>query len=727
MAAAMLKFLVVGLTSRTLLARRGYQSRGTHGHLSFETQELGATCEEYFGCQLLDGDCCPNADGVMLDCCAIPEPPLPPPIPVSDPLPSILERYKEARNSEDGSARRSATRELKELSTPLLTVATTQYSNSADEAEIEFTRLALQILSQRNMFGGPKTSPEIPAADLSEIPEKTGDVVDDLLIDFRQAMRKPSEMFKQVGIAKVKSAIGRLDIEVLSDAVTRYANQKDSEEHEFVALLNIKLTALEKEAAETAEALKHLGASAEQRELSRQREKAKWKVPCETGVKINFVKISSFSESLAQLMEPKLDQGYDANETVLAFDLDGTLAYMRDNDGEATLAALKGQAKDAAKLVITARTKSYGSELRYHKCDQVLHEMRRGATGDQFQEVFGWPEKCTKDNAAWPVLKANGTAEEDDMMMSVPGLVMNEYNKEQGIVTYLQSVSPGKPKHVIFFDDYVLNPMTFARHFCRQEKWEGLEQVTSVWFATPEAEKTNRLTEERMRKGIIDLGSHSESSHFSPVAEEDARLAGARGLFDAPIVHPASAAPGAATPSAPPGQDCAAMVPVSELESIKGAPAVQSATPGELRNVMCGLGRRPAAGSVQCGVDGKFDPEPECFEVKDFFWPLTDVTGIAKTKERKSWGWSQRTRCCCDATHSRVHIFTKAEHTGRCQIFSNISERWKRGSTCKDQPVPAWAASKKPLVHYSNVKGLFAKKCRVSEKEALLMNDSAWR
>merc|ERR1719160_1506524 len=90
----------------------------------------------------------------------------------------------------------------------------------------------------------------------------------------------------------------------------------------------------------------------------------------------------------------------------------------------------------------------------------------------------------------------------------------------------------GSPKHVVFYDDFVVNPASFADYLCNQEKPKGLEQVTVVWYATPTAKKRDVDLRIKMRKGA-DTGvfGHSKGSYFNPDPEEDARLAGYRSLF----------------------------------------------------------------------------------------------------------------------------------------------------------------------------------------------------
>merc|ERR1712151_1050115 len=146
--------------------------------------------------------------------------------------------------------------------------------------------------------------------------------------------------------------------------------------------------------------------------------------------------------------------------------------------------------------------------------------------GNVIERLFGLPASCNESSAV-EVAQADGTP---GKMMSVKGLIMNEYQKAEGLVAYLRSVSPSAPKHVVFYDDFVTNPVSFARYFCSEGTWEGLEQVTAVWFATPEAEIRDKRYEEAMRRGEFDAQMHSESSFFSPRPDNDADLAPARSL-----------------------------------------------------------------------------------------------------------------------------------------------------------------------------------------------------
>lgn len=256
-----------------------------------------------------------------------------------------------------------------------------------------------------------------------------------------------------------------------------------------------------------------VGASEEAKNVSRQKQIDEWAVNCSNGLRVKFAKTASLEDTFDELVH-----GFASHKTMLAFDMDGTLSWMKEHLTETTIQTLREKAAEMQKVVITARRKD-----RVSNCNVVLTTLTRAEGGSDIKEIFGLPNECKEDNRL-PSTQGPGP-------LAVPGLIMNEYAKAEGLVSYIKAGLATPPEHVVFYDDYVLNPVNMAQHLCRQEKWPELKQLTAVWYATPEAEFRDKVIEGRIKRGEISGAKHSEGSYFAPGSEKDASLAGQRALF----------------------------------------------------------------------------------------------------------------------------------------------------------------------------------------------------
>lgn len=349
-------------------------------------------------------------------------------------------------------------------------------------------------------------------------------LADGLYRQYQEAAALDDATMRGSELMKVTRELGKLTVDDLQDLLDEH-----KETHrDFALLVGKKLTQKKKQAPVKVQVA---GATEEEKAAARSKKLDEWALTCPTGLKVKFEKVASFAASFASLTA-----GFLPEETLLAFDMDGTLSWMSKYDGAATVQKL--QESNMEKVVVTARNKDTTS------CNTVLLTLTYGETGPQIEQLFGLPKEC---GGPVPVLSANGNPTGEMMITtqgmvmvmneySTQGIVMNEYSKAEGLTSYVVSHHSGGlgPKHVVFYDDYVNNLPNFAEHFCRHEKWAGLEQVTAVWFATPEAERRDSAIKERMKNGQVEADMHSEGSYFSPKASNDADLAGSRALFGVP-------------------------------------------------------------------------------------------------------------------------------------------------------------------------------------------------
>lgn len=266
----------------------------------------------------------------------------------------------------------------------------------------------------------------------------------------------------------------------------------------------------------------------------RARLQAKWNNPtCPTGITVEFLRTDSFEESL--------EHAIDGEATLLAFDLDGTLAEMKGHDTSNTLKLFK-DVEAFEKVVVTAAEATRGN------CETVLSQLAMPADGDatnEFVKVFGVPPKgsCVMRH----VLNKDGTAQDRQMALA-PRIAMNRYEKAAGLLSYLmpqtrselfgdsEAMHHRTPEHVMFYDDFVANPINFADHFCNIEAPVGLKKLTSIWYATAEAEDRERRIEAKLKEKVktcdVDMRNFkSEGSYFHPDVQENAELSWQRAVF----------------------------------------------------------------------------------------------------------------------------------------------------------------------------------------------------
>jgi hypothetical protein len=347
--------------------------------------------------------------------------------------------------------------------------------------------------------------------------------------------RSGAESEPLFGEMKVKSAKKKvLRPEVGADeAICLLTWELEAREPEFWNLINLKVeTATKYEKEEKEKAIKEEQQRKADRKNSGSTEKQEaesikaylneWPedITCPTNIQVEFIKTDSLFESLPDAMS-----GFEAKDTLLAFDLDGTLERMKHTDSDRTTQILtEGIGKDAEKVVITAAPNQLLSA-----CATIVGQLERD----------GIPPLLTRDR---PLTKEackfydalDGLT--NGKMLSAPGLIMNTYAKADGLEAYmeieeLRKPERGHPKHVIFLDDFVKNPLLFATQFCKIKAPEGLEKLTVVWFDTAAARKHGADLEKNYREGTA-TAKGSESSYFVPDAQQDADLAGCRGLFD---------------------------------------------------------------------------------------------------------------------------------------------------------------------------------------------------
>jgi len=345
-----------------------------------------------------------------------------------------------------------------------------------------------------------------------------------------------------VGVAKgaeensILRELKKIPLEVLKQTQAEGSAQEYPEG--FKNLMQKAITTLQKAKEKAAADLAKqqeipFGATEGMKEEARKKARKDWEVTCANGLNVIFKKTGDFAGTFSEFTEDFAPQ-----DTALAFDMDGTLAWMKEKDAElyhgTNLDTLQHNG-DMQMVVVTAVQKSE------RNCNTVLQTLERDDTGPVIQQLFGLPAKCAMaenwhtllDGSQRIVTDRQG---QEEKFFTTKGLVMNEYGKAEGLVSYFampeETLHRGPPpKHVVFYDDYVKNPVFFAEHLCKRDKWPELQQVTAVWYATPEAEQKDRSTRQRMKDGKGQANAPSEGSFFSPNAEEDAQLAGARALF----------------------------------------------------------------------------------------------------------------------------------------------------------------------------------------------------
>lgn len=109
---------------------------------------------------------------------------------------------------------------------------------------------------------------------------------------------------------------------------------------------------------------------------------------------------------------------------------------------------------------------------------------------------------------------------------------MDKYAKALGLNQYYRDPSLGrdrKVKQIVFFDDWVENPVNFADTMCFFEAPEGVEHIVGVWYATDRMEKREKEKIAKLKAGK--LKGNLEGNYFNPDPVSDARLAGARQMF----------------------------------------------------------------------------------------------------------------------------------------------------------------------------------------------------
>jgi len=244
---------------------------------------------------------------------------------------------------------------------------------------------------------------------------------------------------------------------------------------------------------------------------------------CPTGITIEFVKAESLKDSLAQFS--------DTNNILMAFDLDGTLNDMKLNDTANTLEVLRGAAKEAEKVVITAAPLEQCSRI-------VLPDVQHPAPDDtqnEFKKSFGF---------------RNGSCEEHRYKDGTPimvthGISMAKYEKGEAIDFYLNLSSDirgnfPEPRHIIFYDDFVINADQVANYFCFGRVLPTLAKISLVWYATPRAKDKsdrihenllNALTECKPGLDIKSLINSAEDSYLSLDSDSDAKLYAIREVF----------------------------------------------------------------------------------------------------------------------------------------------------------------------------------------------------
>jgi len=319
-----------------------------------------------------------------------------------------------------------------------------------------------------------------------------------------------NEIMKTVKIMKVQRDLGTLSLQELEDALEEFGD-----DDAFSEMVRKKLEQKQRDDEQKIITRQQsVGASEEAKNVSRQKQIDEWAVNCSNGLRVKFAKTASLKNTFDELV-----YGFASHKTMLAFDMDGTLSWMKEHHTKTTIQTLREKAAEMQKVVITARRND-----RVSNCNLVLATLTRDEGGSDIKEMFGLPNECKEDNRL-PSTQGPGP-------LAVPGLIMNEYAKAEGLVSYIKAgLATPPPEHVVFYDDYVMNPVNMAEHLCRQEKWPELKQLTAVWYATPEAESRDKVIEGRIKRGEVSAAKHSEGSYFAPESEKDASLAGHRALF----------------------------------------------------------------------------------------------------------------------------------------------------------------------------------------------------
>lgn len=331
----------------------------------------------------------------------------------------------------------------------------------------------------------------------------------DLYSKYLETTAMANEMMKGRDMIKVLRGLGELSRQELEDALEEFGGDDG-----FGKMVRKKLQQKWRDEEKKLKTRQQsVGASEEAKNVSRQKQIDEWAVNCSNGLRVKFARTASLEDTFDELVN-----GFASNKTMLAFDMDGTLSWMKEHGAQATIQTLREKAAAMQKVVITARRND-----RVSNCNLVLTTLTRDEGGSDIKEIFGLPNECTEDNRL-PSTQGRGP-------LAVPGLIMNEYAKAEGLVSYIKAGLATPPEHVVFYDDYVLNPVNMALHLCRTEKWPELKELTAVWYATPEAEFRDKVIEGRVKRGEIDATKHTEGSYFAPGVEKDASLAGQRALF----------------------------------------------------------------------------------------------------------------------------------------------------------------------------------------------------
>jgi hypothetical protein len=172
-----------------------------------------------------------------------------------------------------------------------------------------------------------------------------------------------NEMMRGMKEMKLKKELAKEPLESLSGMISEAETTHGGDEHleGFVSLVKNLAQRLEDKAAREA-AKQKTGASEAEKEAQREAQKARWgdilagKAQCPTGITVQFVKAPTLEEGLVRGQAMR----YQQEETILAFDMDGTLVDMRDYYPQPMMEIFNHYA-ESDKVVITAADNQLGS------------------------------------------------------------------------------------------------------------------------------------------------------------------------------------------------------------------------------------------------------------------------------------------------------------------------------------------------------------------------------